>query len=275
MATLARRDHAGRRGMLELRGEVGIANSNSSARDGGKSRRSGRLARLESVVRKEILPRLIEVHAAAAAPALPVEILARALLDGDDRAALAGFARLSATCGDDLRLLHDVLAPAARRFHDWWLQDSCDFFSVAQGVARLQALMASLSAPVGYEAKGSRMLMCTLPGETHRFGAEMAADLFRREGWRVERADGDLKALNAQCFDAVAVSCGCERAAASLPQFIAKIKARACSRVPILLGGALFLGHAARGQNLGVDLIASDADSVMRFSRALLKPRRV
>jgi hypothetical protein len=261
--------------MLELRGEVEIANSSSSVRDEGKSRRSGRLARLEGVVRKQILPRLMEAHACAAAPALPVEILARALIDEDESAALAAFARLSAACGDDLRLLHEVLAPVARRFQDWWLQDSCDFFSVTQGVVRLQTLMASLSAPVGYEAQGSRMLMCTLPGETHLFGAEMAAVLFRREGWRVERADGDLNALKDQRFEAVAVSCGCDRAAASLTQFIAEIKARACSQVPILLGGALFLGHAARGQNLCVDFIASDADSVIRFSRALLKPRRV
>lgn len=266
--------------MLEMRGEIGIATSGARARGAENVRPHRRMVRLEGVVRKEILPRLLQVHArsrvALSSPAAPFEILARALIDDDGSAAGDAFARLSVATSDDVWLLNEVLAPAARRLQDWWQQDACDFLSVSQGVARLRAFLAALAAPVGDEALAPVMLMLTPPDETHRFGAEMAADLFRREGWRVERADGDLRLLRKQAFDAIAVSCGCDRAAATLPSFIAKIKARTgSSRVPILLGGALFLDHPARAQNLGADFVASDLNSFRRLSRALIKPRHV
>ena len=265
--------------MLELRGEAGIATSNPPGGDDSRARNRRQLAGLEGVVRNEILPRLLHAHARATTPhagaAAPVERLARALIDDDEHLARKVFARLSAASGDERRLLYDLLAPAARRIGDWWREDVCDFFTVSQGMARLRALLAQISAPVGDEALAPSMLMLTPPNETHRFGAEMAADLFRREGWRVERADGDLTALRGQAFDAVALSCGCEQAAQGLPQFIERIRSQTrASRTPVLLGGALFLDNSARGQNFGVDFVASDHEVFRRFSRSLLKPRR-
>lgn len=260
--------------MLELRGEAGVSRKRYPP-EGRQARRRGPLPRLEGVLCSDILPALMQAHARAASAALPVEDFARDLLDDDDDASRRAVARLSAACGDDLGRVHDALAPAARRLHDLWLEDACDFFAVSQAVARLRAILASLAEPEAGEARTPTMLMLTPPGEAHRFGAEMAADLFRREGWRVERGDGDLRALDHQTFQAIGVSCGCDRSAASLPRFISDIRARAHGpRAPIVLGGALYEGHQARARNPAVDFVASDPDLTRRLSQALLKPRR-
>ena len=88
--------------MLEMRGEFGIATTGRYARDAPRTRLVGRSARLEGVVAKEILPRLLQAHVRAAAPALPFEILARALIEDDDSAAREAFKLLSAACGDEV-----------------------------------------------------------------------------------------------------------------------------------------------------------------------------
>ena len=222
--------------MLELRGEVRTATPNRAPRDDGKPRHGRRLARIAWVVRREIAPRLQRVHSRAAAHALPFEDLSRALVDNDEGATRGAFARLSVASDDHPSIRHGALASGPRRQGEGRRGSACDVFTVSQGVARLQALLATLAGPA--------MLMLTAPGHTHRFGAEMAADLFRREGWRVEQADGDLLALGAQTFDAASVSCGYERAAASLSQVGDEIKARLRGRrTPILPGGALFWGQ--------------------------------
>jgi len=258
--------------MLELRGEPQMAAAPRSSGD----RKPQRPVRLENLVREQILPRLMRSHAPSVGRGLPVEMFARALLGTNEAHARASFDRIADICDDERRLLCEVIAPAARRLGDWWRDDECDFFAVAEGVARLQRILAGLAAPDAGGARAPAMLMLTPPGETHRFGADMAADLFRREGWRVLRADGDLTRLRLEPFDAISVSCGCERAAANLAKFLAEIKALAGLRPPpVLLGGALFEGKTAQAENWEADFVASDPDSPRRISRVLLQPRPV
>ncbi len=205
---------------------------------------------------------------------LDIESFARALIDGNEAQARSVFVRLADAFGDERRLMLELLAPTARRVGEWWVEDECDFLEVSEAVARLGAILASLAASDPGGLNAPTMLLLTLPGETHRFGADMAADLFRREGWRVLRSDWDPARIASVDVDAVGISCGCERAATRLPQFLSEIKTMAGSRAPpVLLGGSLFEGRTERADGLGVDFVAYDADSPRRITRALFQAR--
>ena len=126
----------------------------------------------------------------------------------------------------DAEYMLDALAPAARKLGVLWEEDACDFFDVTQGVSRLQTMLAPHGENAARRSNLS-MLLLTAPGETHAFGADMAAELFRREGWRVERGDSSqLARLRQRPFDALGVSCACKRAYAAMPKFLAAARAQ-------------------------------------------------
>ncbi|MGA9252153.1 MAG: cobalamin-dependent protein [Roseobacter sp.] len=79
------------------------------------------------------------------------------------------------------------LAEAARILGEWWETDDASFYEVAIGTSRIYAIMRSLSylfVPTTQVATRSAVF-ATIPGETHTLGAQMAADLFGKEGWDI------------------------------------------------------------------------------------------
>ena len=266
--------------MQNRRGEAGVALAPAVARARVKvaPRPSRRRGPLERLVEFEILPRLLGAHPAAApqletAPAA-VEALLVELLAADAAAAAAMFERAWAACLSEVRLMLDLLAPAARRLGTMWEEDVCDFFAVTQGAARLQAMLSRLRLSEAPRHRADpTMLLLTAPGETHGFGADMAAELFRREGWRVERGDSTrLARLSERHFDALGVSCACDRAYAALPAFLAAARSAARPRRPaIVVGGALFTASPTLACELGADFAATDMEATRRISGALLQ----
>ena len=243
-------------------------------------RPSRRRARLERLVEFEILPRLLSAHPAAAPPVetATVEALLVELLAADARAAAAIFERAWAAGLSEARLMLDLLAPAARRLGAMWEQDLCDFFAVTQGLSRLQAMLSQLRLGEAPRRRADpTMLMLTAPGETHGFGADMAAELFRRDGWRVERGDSTRLAwLSERHFDALGVSCACDRAYAALPAFLAAARERAApGRPAIVVGGALFTSFPTLACELGADFAATDMEATRRISGALLQRQQL
>jgi len=266
--------------MQDLRGEAGLALASALARPrfSAETRPSRRQARLERFVEAEILPRLLSSHPPKAppreSPTVALEALIAALLAADTAAA-ATFERVWSTRLSDACFLLDVLAPAARRLGAMWEEDACDFFAVTQGLIRLQAMLARLRQP--HRRASLTMLLLTAPGETHAFGADMAAELFRREGWQVERGDSTrLARLSERHFDALGVSCGCDRGYAALPDFLCAARAMALPRKPrIVVGGALFASAPSLAADLGADFAATDREATRRISRALLDQQRL
>jgi hypothetical protein len=243
-------------------------------------RPSRRRARLERLVEFEILPRLLGAHPATAPPleTATVEALLVELLATDAAAAAALFERAWAGGLSEARLMFDLLAQAARRLGTMWEEDACDFFAVTQGLARLQAMLSRLRLGEAPRRRADpTMLMLTAPGETHGFGADMAAELFRREGWRVERGDATrLARLSERHFDALGVSCACDRAYAGLPAFLAAARALVGPRrLAIVVGGALFTASPALSCELGADFAATDREATWRISGALLERQQL
>jgi methanogenic corrinoid protein MtbC1 len=264
--------------MQDLRGDAGLVLAPVVARPRlrPQTRLSRRRARLERFVEFEILPRLLGAHPAAPpareSPTAALEALLGALLAADTAAA-ATFERGWATRLPDAQLMFDVLAPAARQLGTMWEEDACDFFAVTQGVTRLQAMLARLRLRQAPRRRADpAMLLLTAPGETHAFGADMAAELFRREGWQVERGDSTrLAQLSERRFDALGVSCGSDRVYPALPEFLAAARAARPGKLAILVGGALFNTSPALAGALGADFAATDLEATRRISRALLE----
>jgi hypothetical protein len=269
--------------MQDLRGEAGLALAPAVARPrySPPSRPAQRRARLERFVEAEILPRLLGSHPATPAarecPAAALDSLVGALLSAETTAT-AAFERAWSARLSDGRFMLDVLAPAARRLGAMWEEDACDFFAVTQGLTRLQAMLARLRLRQAPRRRSEpTLLLLTAPGETHAFGADMAAELLRREGLRVERGDSTrLARLSQRRFDALGVSCGCDRAFAALPEFLASARALARPHeMAIIVGGALFAARPALAGEIGADFAATDMEATRRISRALLERQQL
>lgn len=266
--------------MRNLRGEAEMALAPSFSTSPAPRERPRR-RRLERLVETEILPRLLASHppgpplredAAAATQAL-----LDALLGAEAGNVAAACEEAAAACASESRLMLDVLAPTARRLGALWEEDACDFLTVSHALDRLRVLLCELELRAEPRRRAApAMLLLTAPGETHAFGADMAAELFRRDGWEVERADSrGLRLFAKRRFAALGVSCSCERALADLPGFLAAARAQTCAtQAPIILGGALFLDAPALAGEIGADFAATDSEATRRISRALLERRQ-
>jgi methanogenic corrinoid protein MtbC1 len=88
----------------------------------------------------------------------------------------------------------DYLGAAAVWMGRAWDEDRLSFLEVTVAVGRLYALMRAMRdpmQPVG-PASGTprRALFASVPGEDHRLGITLAADMFRTGGWDVELLTG-------------------------------------------------------------------------------------
>jgi hypothetical protein len=248
------------------------------------------LPRLLAARRRNVLPR----STFGAVGRFDVEVFARALIERDGEAAFAFVCDCRDAGVDEVTLMLEVLAPAARRLGAFWEQDDCDFLDVTEGLTRLEAMLADLNREQELISPAApALLLLTPPGETHFLGADMAAELFRREGWEAERAGPEgVRRLATGRFDAVGFSISCERLLPALSELMAVAREAAAPRRPaFLLGGALFAsggslasGSAGAASGAGpslnacafdADFVAGDAAATLRACRALLERRRV
>jgi MerR family transcriptional regulator, light-induced transcriptional regulator len=234
--------------------------------------------RFPDILVDELLPRLIaKPRVAAAQAAHPTlradpDALARCVVGGrlaQARAWLEARRRSGATA---LSLMVEDIAPAARRLGDFWRSDDCDFFAVTFAAGALGALLREVApgADTQISPRAPSAILTLAPGETHELGADLAANVFRLSGWRVERCEcGDLaRWLAREPFDVAGFSLSCTRNIETLPRAVAQ--ARAASRrrgLTILLGGPVFASRPGLAKRLGADICAADAEVVALPSR--------
>jgi len=81
-----------------------------------------------------------------------------------------------------------ALATAARMLGEKWESDELSFAQVTIGTVRIFAIMRSMrhlfepDVPVLEKTA----IFAAVPGEDHTLGVQMAADLFRKDGWEIE-----------------------------------------------------------------------------------------
>jgi methanogenic corrinoid protein MtbC1 len=117
-----------------------------------------------------------------------IERLCIALTSKDNEAAKRAVMQISADGASPDLIYLTYLAGAARLLGEWWDDNRLSFVDVAIGTSRIYAIMRGMShlfLPTQLtQIRGA--VFASVPGETHTLGVNMAADLFRKEGWDIQ-----------------------------------------------------------------------------------------
>ena len=247
-------------------------------------------ARLELVVRREVLPRLMRTHLpegehetkrnqhAGASLSVGLEDFVHVLLKPDPEESLGFVEKMRAEGAAHRAIFLELLAPAARRLGSLWDNDDCDFMEVAVGVQRLQRILRVLSpmrsGGEGGDGGRSRVLLLPAPGETHLFGIAIVEKFFLDAGWDVTPStERDfLEKVSASWFDVIGFSMSYHRNLDKLGQAVAAARRRSANPdLRVLVGGPAFLDNPDLVAKVGADAMAIDAPSAVVSATNLIK----
>lgn len=234
---------------------------------------------INTIIESEIIPRLLMAHSSGAsalshdhkreiAPAeanrfaaLPLEIDAAGLLAEVDRF-LGDGASLDA-------IYIDLLAPAARRLGEMWDADECDFVDVSMGLWRLQEVMRDIAARspkiVATISAPRSILVASMPGDQHTFGASMLEEVFVRAGWQSElltlpERREVLNSLSRKAFDLAALTISRDCPSAALSSLIKAMRGVSANpHLSIIIGGNAVNNNPGLVAEVGADGTGSDA----------------
>jgi methanogenic corrinoid protein MtbC1 len=250
-------------------------------------KRSEELARL---VEGQIIPRLMMAHQST--PEIPPDgrLLSRLGVESTEKLALYslsfGHETLLAVVGGLLQqgvtleeIYLDLLAPAARRVGDFWLEDRVSYADVTIALGRLQQVVRALSVHETGEtaASGARAaLFAAAPGEQHTFGLAIIEEFFRRAGWRTwTEVTGSIRetvsAAQAHDFDLFGVTASGDAHLDQIATMIMSVRRASRNRdISVLVGGRLFNERPELVAMVGADGMASDArEAVLKAEGAV------
>ncbi|WP_293899384.1 hypothetical protein [Phenylobacterium sp.] len=231
------------------------------------------------MVEGEIVPRLVQAHAApvarqacVAGPEIPLD--ARSALAfvrivlSRNQDTLGGFVEnLRARGVDSARLYADLLAPAARLLADLWDEDEISFTEVTIGLGRLQGLARDLDSATPYNGDNNpsarSCLFSPRPGEQQTFGFYMIEESFRWSGWRtwIETAatNAELVAdVRCQWFDMFCLSVSRSTDIEDVATTIETVRRASRNReLFVLVNGRPFLERPELVATVGADAVAS------------------
>jgi methanogenic corrinoid protein MtbC1 len=204
---------------------------------------------LLKVVERHVLPRLV-LRTPHLKPAERggdglsenVGAMAGFALASDDRRSRGMLQRLHREGMSFSQLQIGLLAPTARQLNLLWENDDVSFLDVTLAAGNLQRMMRFVALdlmPVERpRPRDKAILIAPAPGEAHGFGAAMAAEFFRRDGWRVHHESRPTPerlcaAVSSTWVDVVGLSTSAEASARPLRETVRQI--RAASRNPRLL----------------------------------------
>lgn len=194
--------------------------------------------------------------------------LADLLIASDTAAALELIGELRGGNAAFLPLYATLFEPAARRLGDMWAEDSCSEFDVALGLGRLQTAIRLLNTGSAIQPPRRSAMPAALvvpqPGEPHRLGAALDANVMSQAGWtpRCEFPENNAEIGNllaASWFDALDLSLSTAfRREHWLPRVAQTIAhARRASRNPalaVVVSGRVFMEQSGAGSQVGADL---------------------
>jgi methanogenic corrinoid protein MtbC1 len=240
------------------------------------------LTGLAAALEREIIPRLVLAQravntAAAATPeiapaAADVAAFAETLL-GSSAPAVSAFVAAQIERGTSIETLYlELMAPAARRLGDLWLDDACDMAEVSLALYRLQQQLHRLSHVFQCGREQScidrRVLLCMVPGEHHIFGAMMTAEFFFRAGWSVRSEfpgsnEAMASLMHSGWYDVVILSLSCslmrEHRLKPMSSAVQAIHRSSRNRdVGIIAEGRVFTEHPELALSVGADAVAID-----------------
>ena len=240
----------------------------------------GDLVRFASMIERDVLPSVLAKHKLEDknAPIYDPDVteIIRLVLEGKIDMARGYLARLREQgAGIEDIFLH-VLMTAAERLGVLWEDDRIDFWSVTDGTGQLITLMRGLAA--GYSRfqhsdnrstdpsyVSKRVLIVTLKGEDHSFGALMLAEFFRFAGWVVDTKvavdEDDLcHTLASDYFDVLAVSVSVKRSIITLRSQVESMRKASRNRELLIgVGGSLLAELPEAAKQIGADFSSKSA----------------
>ncbi|MEU7424950.1 cobalamin-dependent protein [Streptomyces sp. NPDC040750] len=200
------------------------------------------------------------------APLGPLELLWRAVSEGDEYAAVEVLDDALADGWGEEALLLDVIAPVQERVGADWAADRMTVAQEHAATAVNERAMAALAhhrqqAPPGPPRRGRVTVTC-VDGEWHAFPARLVAETLRLRGWQVDFLGAQtptqhlIAHLHHTEADAVLLSGSIPT---HLPTAHAAITACQAIGVPVMAGGRAFGPDGRHARALGADHWAADA----------------
>ena len=248
-------------------------------------------ADLLATIHEQIIPQLVLAHTSepgagtscpdARLPPTPGEVEALCCL-AVEQDLLASLAIIEAMVGDGLTIetvLLELIAPAARKLGDDWLEDLRTFTEVTVGLGTLQEVIHILgpSFAHGIVHRGAVVLV-PAPNEQHTLGVHLLGEFLRRAGWgvlvdpRMSRAELLLH-VEAERIEMVGISVSNSDLVDTLERLVRDIKRASLNAdIAVMIGGSLNLEeHAAR---LGVTFCNDPREAVRWLEHHVSFPGR-
>jgi methanogenic corrinoid protein MtbC1 len=162
--------------------------------------------------------------------------------------------------------MDEVVAPALVRVGHGWAEGSVSVAQEHMASAVFRRVLGWLFQVFEVRGSAPRLVVATLPGQVHEFGALMVATSAAAEGWAVTYLGPDLPVADlvsaAAQTDAraVAVSAVYLPGGSDLPAALREIRAGLPRRVPLMVGGAATPAIEAEAKAAGVLVIESLRD---------------
>jgi methanogenic corrinoid protein MtbC1 len=245
-------------------------------------------------IEAEIIPRLVQEHRnaerrAAGSPAIssvsPSELksfTAAVLLDRIDEASTLVAAMRSRGIPVE-RIMLDLLAPTAIKLGEMWEDDDFDFLSVTISIGRLQQVLRELSGAFQSvspaEQPCHKVLLSTVPGETHIFSLLLVDQFFRGDGWDTWTLPGATRnelidVVGREAFALVGLSVSCDVCISELAQLIPALRSASMNKMlRIMVGGRIFNGRPEFALELGADGTANDGPAALVQARRIVEDR--
>ena len=176
-----------------------------------------------------------------------IDLLCTALIAPDPDEARGMMVRLQKEGVGLDRLYARYLAPAAARLGEMWDDSELSFAGVTLGVGRIHDLVRLLRdrLPEPRITRADPVLFASVPGDQHAVGLEMAAELFRQNGWDVrlvvnatqDRILGEIDSL--QCL-LLGLSSGGKATTEALARLVSAVRV-AHPNLYILVSGRLVI----------------------------------
>jgi methanogenic corrinoid protein MtbC1 len=247
---------------------------------------------LARAVTDEVVPRLLQAQRVAATAALspydtaatagPEDVVALVALvvTSDVPTAISFVESLRARGASLERLYLDLLAPAARRLGQLWVEDLCSFADVTMALARLQHVVREMSPAFVADGRVAdarrRIALLPMPGEQHTFGLVMVTEFFHRAGWDVwtEPATTEAELLDLvgqEWFAVIGLSVGCDALVPRLPAFIRTLRRTSFNpEIGVMVGGRPFSENPDLARLVGADATAADGRQATLQAETLL-----
>lgn len=260
---------------------------------GSRRRFTGEIdpAQISRTIEGEIIPRLLLAHRQTAPAAITpklgptlaqsdYDLLVAAALRNDGRAIAIQTAAVldRGVAREDLLL--DLIPSAARRLGEMWANDECDFTDVTIGLCRLHEAVRENTRDMEWKAAplagAPRILMATAGADQHTLGVVIAADFFRKAGWRVVSELGATcsqlcDVLRDEHFDIVGLSCSCDVRAGEVENDIRELRGASRNKsLKVIVGGRLVADSPGFGARVGADADSSDARGAPDLAKSLL-----